>query len=97
MKTTIQELDGNMVAILEGRLDTAAAPETERAMGPLFDSEGKDIIIDCTKLDYISSAGIRTILIAHSKVNGNLIIKNASNRIMSLFKTFGLQKIARFI
>jgi hypothetical protein len=28
MKTTIQEQDGNMVAILEGNLDTAAAPAT---------------------------------------------------------------------
>ena len=46
MKTTIQEQDGNMVAILEGNLDTAAAPATEKAMSPLYDAEGKDIIID---------------------------------------------------
>ena len=48
MKTTIQEQDGNVVAILEGSLDTAAAAETEKAMDPLNDVEGKDIIIDCT-------------------------------------------------
>ena len=44
MKTTIQEQDGNMVAILEGRLDTVAAPETEKAMNVLNDVEDKDII-----------------------------------------------------
>ena len=35
MKTTIQELDGNMVAFLEGSLDTSVVPETEKAMSPL--------------------------------------------------------------
>ena len=45
MKTTIQEKDGCMVAILEGSLNTAEAPETEKAMAPLFDVEGKDIIL----------------------------------------------------
>jgi len=28
-------------------------------MIPLYNVEGKDIIIDCTHLDYISSAGLR--------------------------------------
>ena len=61
MKTTIQEQDGNMVAYLEGSLDTSTAPETEKAMRPLYECEGKDIIFDCTGLTYISSAGLRTI------------------------------------
>ena len=62
MKTTIQEIDGSMVAILEGRLDTAASPETEKNMQPLYDCENQDIIIDCTKLEYISSSGLRIFL-----------------------------------
>lgn len=62
MKTTIQEQDGKMVVILEGSLDTASAPETEEAMAPLNDVETKDIILDCTRLDYISSAGLRIFL-----------------------------------
>ena len=62
MKTAIQEKDGNMVAILEGSLDTAAAPETEKAMSPLNDVEDKDVIIDCTNLEYVSSAGLRIFL-----------------------------------
>ena len=62
MKTTIQEIDGSMVAMLEGRLDTAASPETEKNMLPLYDCENQDIIIDCTKLEYISSSGLRIFL-----------------------------------
>ena len=51
MNTTIQEIDGNMVAILEGRLDTNVAPATEEALSPLYECENQDIIVDCTKLE----------------------------------------------
>jgi hypothetical protein len=50
MKTTIQEKDGNLVAIFEGRLDTAAAVKTEQDLKPLYDCTGHDIVFDCTKL-----------------------------------------------
>ena len=36
MKTTIQQQDGNLVAVLEGRLDTAAAAATEKELQPLL-------------------------------------------------------------
>ena len=62
MNTTIKEQDNNLVAYFEGRLDTAATPQTERALAPLISSEGKDIILDCTKLEYISSSGLRLFL-----------------------------------
>ena len=62
MKIRIEEIDGNVVATVEGCLDTAAAPEAEKVMDPLNYVEGKDIIIDCTDLEYISSAGLRIFL-----------------------------------
>ena len=62
MNVRIEEISGKMVAFLNGSLDTAAAAETEKAMSPLNDVEGKDIIIDCTDLTYISSAGLRIFL-----------------------------------
>ena len=46
----------------EGRLDTAAAPQTEKDVEALNDCMGHDIVLDCTKLDYISSSGLRIFL-----------------------------------
>ena len=55
MNTTIQQQDGYLVAVFEGRLDTAAAPKTEQDMRPLYsNSENQDIILDCAHLEYIS-------------------------------------------
>lgn len=99
MKTTIQEQDGNMVAILEGNLDTAAAPATEKAMSPLYDVEGKDIIIDCTDLDYISSAGLRIFLGILQKAKekgGHVYIRNINDNVRAVFTITGFSNIFEF-
>ncbi|MBR1928375.1 MAG: STAS domain-containing protein [Paludibacteraceae bacterium] len=62
MTTTIQDNGKQLVAFFEGRLDTAAAIATAEAVKPLLEAEGKDIILDCSKLEYISSSGLRIFL-----------------------------------
>ena len=100
MKTTIQEQDGNVVAILEGSLDTAAAAETEKAMDPLNDVEGKDIIIDCTDLEYISSAGLRIFLgiLQNVQERGvHVYIKGVNEAVNDVFIITGFINIFEFI
>ena len=99
MKTTIQEQDGNMIAILEGSLDTAAAADTERAMSPLNDVEDKDIIIDCTDLAYISSAGLRIflgILQNAQEKGGHVYIKSVNDNVRAVFAITGFSNIFEF-
>ena len=62
MTTTFKEENNNYVMFFEGRLDTAAAPQVEKEVQPLNDCTGHDIILDCSKLDYISSSGLRIFL-----------------------------------
>ena len=99
MKTTIQEQDGKVVAILEGSLDTAAAKETEEALCPLNNIQGKDIVIDCTDLTYISSAGLRTFLriLQNAEQKGTqLYIKNVSDPVREIFSITGFINIFQF-
>ena len=99
MNVKIEEIDGNMVAILEGSLDTAAAAETEKAMSPLNDVEGKDIIIDCTDLEYISSAGLRIflgILQNAQEKGGHVYIKGINNNVRGIFTITGFSNIFEF-
>ncbi len=99
MKTTIQEQDGNIVAILVGNLDTAVAAETEKAMSPLNDVEGKDIIIDCTDLAYISSAGLRIflgILQSAKAKDRHVYIKGINDTVRSIFTITGFSNIFEF-
>ena len=59
MTTRVEEIDGKFVVTFNGELDTAAAAETEKALAPVMESLGKDIIFDCTDLEYIASSGLR--------------------------------------
>ena len=92
MKTTVQELDGRLVAVLAGELDTAAAAETEAALKPLFDSTGKDLVLDCADLQYIASSGIRILvnLLKTAKANGDrVVLKNVNEVIRDVLELTG--------
>ena len=100
MNVRIEEQDGNVVAILEGNLDTAAAAETEKAMNPLNDVEGKDIIIDCTHLEYISSAGLRIflgILQNAEEKGGRVYVKGVNDAVNDVFTITGFSNIFEFV
>ena len=100
MNVTIQEQDGKMIAMLDGSLDTAAASETEKAMSPLNDVTGKDIIIDCTNLTYISSAGLRIflgILQNAQQKGGHVYIKGITDSVRAVFTITGFSNIFEFM
>ena len=92
MKTTVKELDGRLVAVLTGELDTASAAETEAALKPLFESTGKDLVIDCSNLEYIASSGIRILvnLLKTAKANGDrVVLKNVNEVIRDVLELTG--------
>ena len=92
MTTRIEEIDGKLVATLIGELDTAAAPETEKALQPLWDSKGKDIVIDCTELEYIASSGLRLllgILKQAQEVGSRVVLKNVNDVVKDVLDLTG--------
>lgn len=92
MKTTINEEDGKFVVTLEGRLDTAAADQTVKDIAPLYEKKGRDIVIDCQELSYISSSGLRILLgiRKHAGETGNTVtILHMNNDIKSVFQMTG--------
>jgi len=99
MNVRIEEIDGNVVANLVGSFDTIAASEAEEAMSPLKEVEGKDIIIDCSDLKYISSAGLRILLSILQHVEGkgrHLYIKGINDQVRSIFTITGFCNIFEF-
>ena len=99
MTTSIQELEGKLVATPSGELDTAAARETEQALQPLLASEGKPIVLDCTSLEYISSSGLRILLgiLKQSKANGSSVtLKNVNDVIREVLELTGFVSLFDF-
>ena len=99
MKTKIEEIDGKYVATLEGEMDTAAAIEAEEVLKPIYNCNGKDVIIDCTNLEYIASSGLRILIsiLKGAKANGSkVVLKNLNDDIKNVFKLTGFISIFEF-
>ena len=77
---------------LEGRLDTTTAPELESFLGENYDGMGS-IVIDCEKLSYISSAGLRVLLGAQKKTKGAMKLVNVCELVMEVFEMTGFADI----
>jgi anti-anti-sigma factor len=93
MNTRIEEMEGKIIATLEGELDTAAAMEVEKELQPLYENKGRDIVIECGKLEYIASSGLRILLgiLKSTKAGGNkVILRNMNDDIKNVFKMTGL-------
>src|SRR5215469_10992065 len=64
-----QERDGDVVIVrLSGRLDSSVASTAEGALLGALTGDPPRLAVDMTALDYISSAGLRVLLVLAKKV-----------------------------
>ena len=99
MNTTIKEQNGELVALFNGRLDTPAAPQTEKDIQPLLAAEGKNIVLDCNALEYISSSGLRLFLtiLKSAKPKGlHVYITGMNDDIKNVFSMTGFTNLFEF-
>ncbi len=93
--TINKTLNGSTLEIsLEGRLDTMTSPELEAELGKSM-SGADSLIMDFSKLDYISSAGLRVLLSAHKSMSskGGMIIRNVNEVVQEVFEVTGFSDI----
>jgi anti-sigma B factor antagonist len=79
---------------LEGRLDTMTAPELEAELSKSM-SSADSLTLDFSKLDYISSAGLRVLLTAHKTMaaKNGLKITNVNEVVQEVFEVTGFADI----
>ena len=92
MKINFINNNGILNVALDGRLDTTTAPELENFIGNHYDGTGS-IVIDCEKLSYISSAGLRVLLAAQKKTKGAMRLTNVCELVMEVFEMTGFADI----
>ncbi len=92
MKINFNNNNGILNVALDGRLDTTTAPELESFLRKNYDGTGS-IVIDCEKLSYISSAGLRVLLAAQKKTKGAMKLTNVCELVMEVFEMTGFADI----
>ncbi|MDO4960627.1 MAG: STAS domain-containing protein [Eubacteriales bacterium] len=93
--TINKDLDGTRLVLTpEGRIDTTTAAQFEESITSCADGL-KELIFDFSKLDYISSAGLRVLLMAQKTMNkqGSLVIRNVNDEIAEIFEVTGFSDI----
>ncbi len=96
MNITLTENGDVTIARFEGNLDTNTAPEAQEKLDELAEDGVQRILIDFGALDYISSAGLRVLLILAKKLRGsggNLRLCGLNETVNEVFEISGFNTI----
>ena len=82
-----------MLITVSGRIDPTTAPEFEKAVMENLDGV-QDFVLDLKAVQYTSSAGLRTLLLAQKKMmkQGSMTLKNVQSSVLELLKVTGYIK-----
>ena len=83
---------------IEGRIDAKAVPELEACIKSSL-SGVRNLVIDLAKTVYISSAGLRVLLIAQKQMNkqGEMTVIHVNEDLMEIFEVTGFTDILTII
>ena len=92
----VKNVEANKVVFaVQGNLDTVTSPDLQNELNAL-DASINDITFDFSKLDYISSAGLRVMLTANKKmvaIGGKMVIANSNPSVKEVFDMTGFSDI----
>ena len=88
-------VEGTVVTVsVSGRIDTTTSPVLEQELKSRFDN-CEELILDFAEVEYISSAGLRVLLMAHKTMSRKkgMTLKNVGPEIMEIFDVTGFSDI----
>ncbi len=86
------------VATVSGRVDSANAKDFDQALRAIIDQGVSGLVVDCGGLKYMSSAGLRVLLIAIRKTNaagGGLALCRVPDHIREVLEVSGFVRLTK--
>ena len=96
MKITQSKVGDFTAVSIEGEVDLNSSPQLRKAFSDLIDKGMSKIIINFSKVDYIDSSGLATLIEMRqrmSKDQGRICLVEMSDKIKSLFEITKLDKL----
>lgn len=90
-----KQRDATVVSIT-GRMDAVTTPEIENRLTALVGGGEKKLVIDLDGLEYISSAGLRSLLATAKKLKtseGTMVFANLGGHVTEVFKISGFYSL----
>lgn len=94
----IKEVKKNqvMVLVVEGRLDSSTSGTLEKKLITMIEAGEKNLVFDFAGMDYISSAGLRVLLMAAKKtgkLGGKVVLASLNPNVKEVFDIAGFTNI----
>ena len=80
---------------IDGRVDTTTSPQLQNAILQAF-QKGSKLVLDFSDVEYVSSAGLRALLIGQKTANskgGSMTLVNVADAVLQVFKMSGFSGI----
>lgn len=90
------KMEKEIVLIIEGRLDSSSSGELEKKFLAMMEGGEKNFVVDFTAMDYISSAGLRVLLMAAkrtAKLGGKVVLASLCANVKEVFNITGFTGI----
>lgn len=98
MKIETSYSGATAVGVISGRVDSSNAKEFDGELSNIIDGGATNLVLDCGGLRYISSAGLRALLIAIRKTNqagGGLALCQLPENILEVLEVSGFVRLAK--
>ncbi len=96
MEITHKNLDGIVSISLVGRLDAATSTEAEKEFNTELDSGKELMMVNLSGLEYISSAGLRVLLVLAKRIQqkgGKIVLAGLTAGVKEVFEISGFSSI----
>ena len=97
MNIELNRNEKELTISLDGELNSATAPDFENVISTSL-KDVELLRLDFSKLSYLSSAGLRVVLVAQKIMmqQGKMVIKNANQDVMDIFSMTGFSNFLNF-
>ena len=87
---------GGTIVKIGGRMDAVTTGEIETKLSGLIDQGDRKFVLDLGALEYISSAGLRTLLATAKRLKaeqGSMVFANLTGHVTEVFKISGFYSL----
>lgn len=97
MEMTTTHVEDMSVIAVKGKLDTSMSGQLQATLLAIIDQGTSRVAVDCTQLDYISSAGLRIVVLLAAKqlraTHRTLVLYAMTDQVKAAFDMAGFSTI----
>src|SRR4029453_13754781 len=96
MEISIDKQSKAVIVVVKGRMDAVSSPQFEKTMADYIATGASRFVVDCSGLEYISSAGLRSLVIPAKTLrasDGALVFVALTDVVREVFEIAGFRRI----